>query len=671
MADKTPQKPRGTGIDGVELFNMDCVVCKKNKILTEAQYHCKYCGVMCENCSAKHQKTPKQTGHWAQKIKRIRQELPTSAPSFSSIKKCEHHPNRHIKGYCLDHGELYCNDCMRDRHFDCTVESVEVMSEDVSREPHMIDARNELEDLKRRNKMARNGKKDEIAHLQKQAEKFEAHLRQVRDKINVIFDDMLQAILRDKDAFCKAEEEIITKDISECTDVAPVLETASSNFDDSFRSGGKTEMWISLKKLQSVLNHYDEIVTKIENDKSEVKFEFVPSKHLKALLESPENIGTMKVTSSRLYGNDVTLNTNKTETDPKGKTKLKLPWAKNGDIQQEPWKINRIDTKGVVGLPSVVTTPQIGRSSSVVGLTTLKSPDGKIKSRSRGGTSKHDYIDKDKVTGPVFGPIKNVKLTYLGRKEILISSDTELTCVTGSTFLPNGRLVLVDNHNKSLKLLNGEFELLSSTVFEERPWNVTHCYKSVVAVSFPYDNTVVLITTGQDMQNEGKIKTDRTCLGMAFHKTEKWLYIACGKGADAQIQAYSLEGYLRKVIIPKSGVFLEPCYMVMSADCTKLFVSDLYNGIICFNTKSGDLIYQYKDKKIKRYWDLALDTDGRVYVVTTGPDCIYVLMGDHNGQLVTEFRAGNHPCSLSYSSIIKSLVVTRWKAEDVEVLRFV
>lgn len=324
---KEPEKPKGTGADGAELFNIDCVFCKKDKILTDGLFHCKYCGVMCENCASQHQKTPKQTGHWAQKIKRIRQETPQAVPTFSSTKKCEFHPKRSIKGYCIDHGELYCNECMRDRHFDCAVEAVEIMSEDVSGETHLVEPRNELVDLKRRNKRAKNAKKDEILHMQKQAELFEADLGKLREKINAMFDSMLQAILRDKEAFCKAEAEIISNDVSTCTEIEPVLETASATLDEAFRSGSKPDMWISLKKLERLVTHYDEIVTRIENDKSKVKFEFVPNVHLQGLLEAPENIGTMKVTASRLYGNDVVLNTNKTETNPKRKSKFTLPWA--------------------------------------------------------------------------------------------------------------------------------------------------------------------------------------------------------------------------------------------------------------------------------------------------------------------------------------------------------
>lgn len=276
-----------------------------------------------------------------------------------------------------------------------------------------------------------------------------------------------------------------------------------------------------------------------------------------------------------------------------------------------------------------------------------------------------------KVNSGVFGPVNDVRLTYIGKKVVMTLEDQQRTSITGSTFLPNGRLVLVDNHNKTLKLYSAEFELLTGVILHERPWNVSSCYKTVVAVSYPYDMSVDLIATGIQMKFQRKIRTDRPCRGVGYHHIEKWLYIACGDGSQAQIQAFSLEGQLRKVIIPKEGLFHEPCYLAMSPDSSRLFISDLDNGVIGFSTKTGDVICHYKDQKIRRYWDLKMDLDGRIFVLTTEPNCLYVLMGDHNGQLVKEFRAGEKPLSLSYGAVNRDIVITRWTAEDVDLFRLV
>ncbi|KAL4228315.1 hypothetical protein ACF0H5_013746 [Mactra antiquata] len=666
--DQSQAKPKALGVDDKELYDINCVNCRKNKVLAEGEFHCKFCGVMCENCSEKHQKTPKQTGHWAMKIKRIRQDY-EPPHTFSSVRKCEIHPKRHIKEYCIDHGELVCKDCKNGRHFDCNVELIEVMSEDIKKDKDLVEARNELVDLKRRTKRTCDKKKEEIKKMAKRAEEFEQYMRKMKEKVMAIFDKMLVEILRDKDEFCKTESELIDKDVQKSHSFVPVLEAASKQLDDVYRSGSQTDIWISVKKLEHLMTYYDEIITNMENDRVDVKFEFIPNEHLTGLLEVSENIGKVKITSSRLHGNDTTLNGIHLESVPGKKSKFTLPWEKKDGLLQDPWKYKRIDSKSADVLPSVVSSN--GNLKPTTGVKT-SSPLG-TPHQARALRSRHDFIDdpKKKVMGTVFGPAKNVKLTFLGRREIVVPTDTEACCITGSTFLPNGRLVLVDNHNKTLKLYNGDFEFLSILHIVERPWNVAHCYKSVVAVSYPYDNSVELITTGLEMKVESKLLTDRTCHGMAFHRTEKWLYIACGEGTDAQVQAYSLDGFLRKVIIPKAGVFHEPCYLAMSGDSRKLFVSDLDNGVIGFDTKSGDLICQYKDPKIKRYWDIKLDDEDKAFIITTDPDCIYVFMGDHNGQLVTEFRVGNKPCSLAYNPLKKALIVSRWKTNEVEVLRFV
>lgn len=356
--------------------------------------------------------------------------------------------------------------------------------------------------------------------------------------------------------------------------------------------------------------------------------------------------------------------------------------VKVGETNPGPWSTLQHFNRSTPSLPPVsrsgsskerqrVAQSPAGRKTSKELLMT-RSKNGLLTPVNHPPKSKYKVIDDTgKVNGGVFGPVEAVRLTYIGRKEIMTAEDHQPTSVTGSTFLPNGRLVLVDNHNKTLKLYSAEYEFLAGLILQERPWNVTSCYKTVVAVSYPYDLSVDLIVTGLEMKFQRKIKTDRPCHGMGYHHIEKWLYVACGEGKQAQIQAYSLEGQLKKVIIPKEGVLHEPCYMVMSSDSKKMFISDLDNGIIGFNTKTGEVICHYKDRKISRYWDLKLDSSGKIFVLTTGPDCLYVLMGEHNGQLVKEFSTGTKPCSLSYSAFNHDLVITRWTAEDINVFRFV
>ena len=275
------------------------------------------------------------------------------------------------------------------------------------------------------------------------------------------------------------------------------------------------------------------------------------------------------------------------------------------------------------------------------------------------------------VSAQAFGFTQNAKLSVLGKKEIRLDADMYPCNVTGCTYLPSGRLVLVDNNNKNLKLMDTNSQVMSLFVLDERPWDVTTYSSTNVAVSCPFNQSIELITTGLQMKVIGQIKTDRPCHGVGYHNTEKWFYIACGEGTDAQLQAYDLNGHLRKVIIPDILVFHEPCYLTMSEDCSKVYVSDLDNGIIGFDTKSGDLICQYKDPRIKRYWDICGDELDRLLVVTTDPDGIYLLEAEKNGKLLTQLKSSTKPCSITYSNFRKTLVITRWQSDNVETFQLV
>lgn len=302
---KTTGKPKALGVNDLELFDISCVHCKKQqKTLKDGQFHCKYCGVMCENCAAEHQKTPKDKGHWAQKLRHVSQEEAPVVPTFCYVKKCENHPKRTIKGYCLDHGTLCCKDCINPQHALCSVEQLETMSDGVSTNSHMLDAKHELSDLKRRCIKIGNTKRSEIIKMSIQAAAFEEHVKKIREKINDLIDNMITAVMREKDEFCKAEAKVIEKDIAECSELDKVLNVADNNIEDAFRGGKQNEMWIAVKKLETLITHFDEKITKMENDKCEVKFEFLPNKSLQGLLEAPENIGKMRITTSRLSRND-------------------------------------------------------------------------------------------------------------------------------------------------------------------------------------------------------------------------------------------------------------------------------------------------------------------------------------------------------------------------------
>ena len=631
------QRPKALGIDNEGLHDISCTGCKKFKRERDGEYHCKYCGVLCEPCSSKHPKIPKKKSHWAVKIRMLEEERVIRKPTFNYVSKCEIHKTKLVLGYCLNCSDLVCNTCLKEEHKDCEViENVERIAADIKREKEHQNARAELFDLLQRSKNSTKSKNKELQKLNKQSENIDKALHQTQVKLIDMVLDIITRYKTEKDKFYEKEHKSIQSEIDKCKNLAPVLENAVEKIDSAFHTGKQTDFWIALKKLEKIITDCEVTLDELENEPiTEAKFEFHPNTELERFLKNPESIGTLKLTPSKLpRTEEITLDSGEDNT-------------------------TKIENK-------LRTTPGASGKRMPSGNKKTYSPNSSIKT-TRGAKSV-DTVEIDSVEKAG----GNTALEFIGMKEIKLDLDKTECCVTGSTFLTNGRLVLVDYNNQRLKLFNPEYELVCHKWFEDRPWDVTDLETEIIAVSFPFIKTIKIMKVCRDFVVQSEVRTEYKCHGVGYHKVDKTLWLACGEGKKTQLQVYGLDGIIKKIIIPKHGILQEPSYVIMGKDNSKFFVSDLKNGIVAFSTvKDCEVLFQYYDENIKKYWGIDCDAGDRVFVVTTDPDCLYMLHGQFNGRLLSELEGDEKPCAVAYNAILGTLVVTWWKSQDIAVYKVV
>ena len=639
------QKPKALGMDDEGLHDLSCTGCKKLKREKAGEYHCKYCGVLCEPCSSKHPKIPKKRSHWAVKIRLLAEEKVFRKPTFNYVSRCEIHTTKLILGYCLNCGELVCNTCLKEEHKDCKIiETVEKMSADVKRERDHQNARSELFDILQRNKNSTKMKNKEMQKLNQKSENFDKALHQTQLKLMEMILSILERYRKEKDKFYQQEVNSIQSDINKCNNVASVIENAVDKLDEAFHTGKEVDLWIAMKKLAKIITECEGTVNDAETDSvTEAHMEFYPNKDLEDFFKNPESIGELKLTPSK---------------------SVELKKIENEEYKGQPKQTNTLGQTRRTSTPGQterIKTPTGSTNSSISGNRRKKHSIVSSQQSVNEINDEGQLVASEKNTG-------NISLKFIGKKEVLFDFDTTDCCVTGCTFLPNGRLVLADYNNSRLKLFNPEYELLSHKWFDDRPWDITNLQTEVIAVSFPFIKTIKIIKASRDFVVQDEIRTEFKCHGLGYHKTDKTLWLACGEGTKTQLQVYSLDGMVKKIVIPKHGILKEPSYVSMSADSTKFYVSDLKNGIVAFSTvKDCEVLFQYRDENIQKYWGIESDPAGRVYVVTTEPDCLYVLLGQFNGRLLAELDSDEKPCAVAYNAALGTLVVSRWKAEDIEV----
>ena len=617
------QRPKALGIDNEGLHDITCTGCKKLKRERNGEYHCKYCGVLCEPCSSKHPKVPKTKSHWAVKITKLAEERVNSKPTFNYVAKCEIHRTKLVLGYCLNCSDLVCNTCLKEEHKDCEIiETVERLAADVKREKEHQNARAELFGVIQRCKNSTKLKNKQLQKLNEQSETFDKVLHQTQVKLIDMILNIINRYKTKKDEYFEKELKEILSEIDQCKRLTPVLENAVDKIDDAFHTGKQIDLWIGLKKLEKLITDCEETLADLENNQvTDAKYEFHPNKELEEYLKYPESVGTIKQTVLKIEPTDE---------------------IKADNLEAAGRSVLNGNKGGTLSLNSSIKTKRENKRVYVV------------------------------ETDPVEKAEGNIALKLTGMKEIKIDLDKTDCCVTGCTFLPNGRLVLVDYNNKRLKLFNPEYDLVCHKWFEDRPWAVTDLETDIIAVSFPYIKTIKIMKACRDFVVQSEVNTEFKCHGVGYHTSDKTLWLACGEGKKTQLQVYGLDGIIKKIIIPKHGILQEPSYVAMSKDNSIVYVSDLKKGIVAFSTvKDCEVLYQYQDDNIKQYWGIDGDAGGRVLVVTTDPDCLYMLHGQFNGRLLTELEGDEKPCAVAYNATLGTVVVTWWKSPDIAVYKVV
>lgn len=100
------------GNDAVHDYS--CTICaEEDNLNTEAMFYCKDCSEMlCNTCEKKHNKFIK--GHDI--LKKKDKSKWGGVLSTKAVVMCEDHPGKELEMYCVDHGCVYCNTCIRISH---------------------------------------------------------------------------------------------------------------------------------------------------------------------------------------------------------------------------------------------------------------------------------------------------------------------------------------------------------------------------------------------------------------------------------------------------------------------------------------------------------------------------------------------------------------------------
>ena len=257
---------------------------------------------------------------------------------------------------------------------------------------------------------------------------------------------------------------------------------------------------------------------------------------------------------------------------------------------------------------------------------------------------------------------KNAKL--LTHFEATSPMDEQCAELTGGTFLPEERLILVDHANEKLKLFTLEGDLLSELGLGSPPWDITCIPGGMAAVTLPAEKKIlVVIASASDcITPVEQFTTTGKCYGIAYSYNEKDLVVACDTPHDNQatVKVVSLLGQeIRDLRLDANGdvMFTRPNYLATNPFNADVYVTDDSNNTVTGVTMKGEFRFKYSEKYLKLPTGIAADNHGCVYVCGNGSCDIHQMSRD--GKRVRLLMNGlPHPRAISFDPYEERFLVT-------------
>ena len=557
---------------------------------------------------------------------------------------CDNHAGQFVECYCSLHKQLICRVCVSTSHKQCSgVETIEAASNGIRGKSDVKSLSEGIDKLVWRFEKVLNEKQSKLDNIKQQGRHLESEILKFQELIIRWLDKTVKLMLADKTKLCEKESKELEHNITTCTNVIPVLEKAKDRLEYAVKSVSENDLFIAVSRLSDEVNTYDMIARKVEETSKAVKFDFEANATLSALSKTNDGVGKINVAFHDL---DVS------KFEKRKNLKTNTPVA-NGIVNGLLNRKTSASTQNSV--LKKTSGRKASRASSVV--TSLKpTPLPPLPMEQTGKKTK---------TKEGFSLVPFTKLN------VSMKSDKFSCFISSMTYLPNGRLCVVDSRNSKIKMYGSDRKLLSSLSTTGMPHDITRISENEVAVTLPASQKVLIVKVEKKLKLTKTIKMQGECYGLAFNEKNGKLYIGLGKDIDACIEVYNVDGSQLKTIRAKNAVLNFPQYMTFNTTWTKLYVSDQDSGIVVVNMSDRGVFNQPNIPDIDRYLGTAGDKDGNFYVITNKPDALQKIHPSAKSlEVKLNLTDGPPPLAVTYGAKGGILVVSFTGSNVLQLYQF-
>lgn len=195
------------------------------------------------------------------------------------------------------------------------------------------------------------------------------------------------------------------------------------------------------------------------------------------------------------------------------------------------------------------------------------------------------------------------------------SDDRKKPFYTGMDFLPDGRLVVVDNFNKKCITLDDKLEKLGSFIFSESPFGVATTSDDKIAVTTASKTIYfLLISKSNEITQEKSFSTRSKYYSISVKDNNHFVVSSYDDTKPVRIVSFCGEEQDLNIDFPEKKYILggSGCTYIKSSD--KIVVSDRYEDTVYIYDVHTNKRIVVKDDRIKEPIDVAIGPFGTIFV---------------------------------------------------------
>ena len=234
--------------------------------------------------------------------------------------------------------------------------------------------------------------------------------------------------------------------------------------------------------------------------------------------------------------------------------------------------------------------------------------------------------------------------------------------ISGCTFMPNGDVVLCDEHNSKIKLLSDTFTTKDSLQLDYQPCDVSPVSSSSAVITLPLENQLQFIQVMPSLKKlDRSINIGSRCWGVQV--VEDLIYVTCNNYSGvAEVLVLDMNGTVTHRLgqpDKKPSMFSLPNYITVCPSTRKIFITDWDTDTVSCLLSDGTVVYQYKDAELIAPEGVCVDGGGNVIVCGRRSNNVQVIRADGTKccTLLTSQDGVGSPCSVAYRESDNTLIL--------------